>query len=294
MSYLYRTSSSISSDMNSRPGSSLSNTSYPSLDSSSRPTSLESTFDAAKTEAGLRDICNTIGWDYDECFGRHPNILNGHSPPQISSASEATWPQPPAYPPPPDAVAAWEQRHQAQALGQLASRRARSTLTLYRNFQDEDPANDHDKPLFAATNKDENSKKLVANRKMGWKSLKRLIPGLFPRAKTPVQTALEKISTPPAPTNRQPTRTLSKNKSRGHRRREPRAALVPPLPSLATISDLTTEPRPRLHSFTGFVEYANPPAIPAHYHYRLRAQLEAEDHYHYRLKAHLNPKFKEA
>lgn len=263
MSSLYRTSSSDSEDC-----SSLSN------NSSSRPTSVESAlssaFDPVRAEAGLRDICNTIGMDYDQCFGRRPNILNGYVPPPPSATAstfdlDLDWPQPPAYPPPPNSVAAWERCHSAQALGSLETR---STSSMYKAFEDDE----------AATNKDGDTTKQVASRKLGWKSLKRLIPGIFTRPEVSVATRIA------------PKRSLSLRSftAKNKLRKTPPCAVFPTVPEFATISDLTGPARPRLQSFTAFAHYADPPSVPAQYHYRVRARVEAEEQNHYRLRAHLD------
>ncbi|KAF7317075.1 hypothetical protein HMN09_00442100 [Mycena chlorophos] len=229
-----------------------------------------SAFNPARTERSLREICHTVGWDFDEYFGRRDasNVTaSTRSASPWADVSEFNWPRPPASTPPPDVVSAWKQRHQANGVGppqewavHSKKKKAQSTPALSQ---------------LAVREQEKQSK--------GW--LNKLVPRVF-QSRNRV--------------NSDSTICVSHSARRVARLKRPRTQSIKPKPaegSGLSVSRLVT-PRPSLHSsFTASVDEMGrlgypirpPTAHPTEHrpsHYRLRSEATAAHTYHYHRRAH--------
>nr|GAT50201.1 predicted protein [Mycena chlorophos] len=240
-----------------------------SLDTSSRLThaTRTSAFNPARTERSLREICHTVGWDFDEYFG-HRNASNVTASTRSASpwadVSEFNWPRPPASTPPPDVVSAWKQRHQANGVGPPQEWAVHSKKKTVQST----PALSQ---LALREQKPESK---------GW--LNKLVPRAF-QSRNRV--------------NSDSTICASDSARKVARLKRPRTQSIKPKTaegSGLSVSRLVT-PRPSLHSsFTASVDEMgrlghHPTAHPTEHrpsHYRLRSEVTAAHTYHYHRRAH--------
>ncbi|KAJ7058475.1 hypothetical protein C8F01DRAFT_1255628 [Mycena amicta] len=177
----------------------------------------------------------------------------------LASAFDFHWPPPPAHDPPPRVIAAWEE-------SQLKKARSTGALPFSQAVQ---PAHLDKKPVASGKTK----------MTRGWKSLRRVVSGIFQRPKIPPSPTSVQMRVAAADENsplaagaltvskRQQALSITSTKSsrlrtRSHRRSQ-RDIHRPPVPVLPAFGLSTIrrrgKARQRIHSFSGFVPEAGSP-----------------------------------